>query len=169
MGEQISNFNHLSPTGFKVTISREYYAHLQYFAQQVQHPSVEVSSVDLGYKGLGNVAIAGNTMMNGSVTMDIILDENMEAYKEMYDWMNRLVNEEHKLSSRRFTTDRNTPVPTSYCDIVVSILTSANNPNKTITYRNGVPISIGDIQFSTSTAEYITFPVTFRFDYFTLE
>lgn len=168
MGEKISNFNHLAATGFKVTISREFYAHLQYFAQQIQHPGVEVPTVDLGYKGLGNVPIAGNTLQNGSVTMDIILDENMEAYKELYDWMNRLVNEEHKLQSRRFTTDRATPVPTSYCDIAVSILSSANNPNKLITYRNAVPVSLGDIQFNTQTTEYIVFPVTFRFDYFVL-
>jgi len=167
MGEQISNFNHLAATGFKVTISREFYAHLQYFAQQIQHPGMEVSQVELGYKGLANVPITGNAISNGSVTMDILLDENMEAYKEIYDWMHRMVNEEHKLSSRRFTTDRNSPVPTSYCDIAVSVLTSANNPNKLITYRNAFPVGLGDIQFNVESTEYIVFPVTFRFDYFT--
>lgn len=169
MGEQIANFNHLAATGFKVTISREFYPHLQYFAQQIQHPSVEVPSVELGYKGLGNVPITGNRIENGSVTMDILLDENMESYKEIYDWMLRMTNEKHKLSSTRFTTDRTNPVPTSYCDIRVDVLSSANNPNKLITYVNAFPTSLGDIQFNVESTEYIVFPVSFRFDYFNFE
>ena len=167
MGEQISNFNHLNPTGFKVTISREFYPHLQYFAQSVQHPGLEVAPVELGYKGVSNVPFTGNSIQNSSVTMDILMDENMESYKEMYDWMLRMTNEKHKLSSRRFTTDRTNPVPTSYCDISLSILTSSNNANKLINYRNAFPISIGDIQLNVEATEYITFPVSFRFDYFT--
>lgn len=167
MGDKIENYNHLQPTGFRVTISREFYPHVQYFAQQVQHPGVEVSNVELGYKRVANVPITGNVITNGSVTMDILVDEDMEGYKEIYDWMLRMANENHKPTSKRFGTDRTNPVPTSYCDIKVDILTSANNKNKSILYRNAFPVSLGDIQFNaTSTGEYIVFPVTFRFDYF---
>lgn len=166
MGEKISNFNHLAPTGFRLTISREFYPHMQFFAQQVQHPSLEVPPSDLSYKRLQNVGITGNQIVNGSVTVDVLMDENMEAYKEIYDWMSRMTDERHKPASARFANARDA-IPTSYCDISLSILTSSNNPNKEILYKNAFPTSLGDIQFNTtSTGEYITFPVTFRFDYF---
>lgn len=167
MGEKISNFNQLAPTGFRLTISREFYPHMQYFAQQVQHPSLEVPASDLSYKRLQNVGITGNQIVNGSVTIDVLMDENMESYKEIYDWMSRMTDERHKPASARFNNSSGEAVPTSYCDISLSILTSSNNPNKEILYKNAFPTSLGDIQFNTtSSGEYITFPVTFRFDYF---
>ena len=161
MTDNITNFNYLSPTGFKVVVGRENYKHLQYFAQSVQHPGLEVQGIEVPYKRT-NVSFTGNFIQNSTLTMDILIDENMESYKEMYDWMLRMVNEEHELVSPRGAI-----VPSSYADITVSILTSANNPNRFIKYRNAFPTSLGDIQFAaTSTGEYIVFPVSFKFDYF---
>lgn len=166
MGEKISNYSSLAPTGFRLTISREFYPHLQYFVQQIQHPAMEVQAVEISYKRLTNMGVTGNAVVNGTVTMDVLMDENMESYKEIYDWMLRMSNEKHIPSSSRFNSSGES-TPTSYCDIVLSILTSANNPNKEIRYRNAFPVSLGDVQFNTtSSGEYIVFPVTFKFDYF---
>ena len=167
MGEQISNYNHLAPTGFRLTISREFYPHMQYFVQQIQHPAMEVGAVDLAYKRLVNMGVTGNAVVNGTVTMDVLMDENMETYKEIYDWLLRMTDQNHVPASARFQNGKE-QTPTSYCDISLSILTSSNNANKEILYRNAFPVSLGDVQFNTtSTGEYIVFPVTFKFDYFT--
>lgn len=166
MGEQIDNFNYLSPTGFRVTISREFYPHLQYFAQTVQHPSLNVNSTEVGYKRISSVPFVGDKIQVGSITLDLLMDENLESYKELYDWMHRMVNENHRPASARFQFGDN-PIPTSTCDMKVTILTSANNVNHSFLYKNSFPVSIGDVQFNaTSDGTYITYPVTFRFDYF---
>ena len=165
---EIDNFNGLQPNGFRITITREYQSHLQYFAQSIQHPSVELSPVELGFKRVSNIPFAGNQIENGSVTLDILADENFESYKEMYDWMLRTINEEHTPQSKKFS--REGSVPTTYHDLTVTILTSSNNANFSILYKNALPIGLGDVQFaSTSDGEYITFPATFRFDYFEIK
>ena len=168
MTEKITNANFLLPTGFKITISRENYPHLSYFAQSVQHPSLELSATEMGFRRIQNVPVLGDAVINGSLALDIILDENMESYKEIYDWMMRMVNEKHAPTSRKFSSQfGDQPIPTSYCDVVVSVLTSANNSNKKIVYKNAFPTSLGDVQFnSQASGDYITYPVTFRFDYF---
>lgn len=165
MGEKIENINYLSPTGFRVTISREYYPHLQYFAQSVAHPSMEVQATETPYKRIDNVPLIGDKISVGTLTLDLIMDENMKSYEEIYDWMKRMVEEPHNTSSRRFLSDAG-PTP-SYCDIRVTVLTSQNNKNRDLVYRNALPVSLGNIEFaSTSDGTYIVFPVTFRFDYF---
>lgn len=156
--------NYLIPTGFKVIISRREYPHLQFYAQQVQHPALELPVVETPFKRIGGVPFPGDALQFGSLSMDVILDENMKVYEEIYDWMFRLVQQKHKpQEGRLFRTDD----PSSYADIRISILTSHNNANRQLKYVNAVPTTLGDITLaSTTDGQFITFPVNFRFDYF---
>ena len=158
---------YLAPTGFKIIIDRENYPNLQFFAQQVQHPSMDINATEQSYRRVGSVVTPGDTITFGTLTMDVLMDENMNVYQEIYDWIYRLVEQKNKPNTgRMFTGDDGL---SSYCDIRVSVLTSHNNISRTIKYTNGLPISLGDIAFtSTEEGQYITFPVSFRFDYFEL-
>jgi len=91
----------------------------------------------------------------------------MNVYQEIYDWMRRLVEQQHKANTGRMFSGEDDL--SSYCDITVSVLTSHNNISRTIKYTNALPTSLGDITFAaTQDGQYITFPATFRFDYFEL-
>ena len=50
-------------------------------------------------------------MSFGEVTFDVIMDEKMLAYQEMFDWMKLLVENESKLSQDR----------ASYSEILVTV------------------------------------------------
>jgi len=164
MGEKIENINFLAPTGFRVIISREYYPHLQYFAQSISHPAMEVPATEVPYKRMGSIPFLGDKLEFGTVTFDLVMDEDMKAYEEVYDWMKRMVEDEHQTSGRMVSPSG--PAP-SYCDIRAIILSSQNNKNRELHYKNALPISLGNIEFaSTNDGQYITFPITFRFDYF---
>jgi len=168
MGEQIENINYLAPTGFKITISREFYPHLQYFAQSVSHPNMDVQATETPFKRIDNIPLIGDKISVGALTLDLIMDENMKSYEEIYNWMKRMVEEEHNTSGGRFLNAAG-PTP-SYCDIRVMVLTSHNNSNRELVYRNALPVSLGNIEFnSTSDGTYVVFPVTFRFDYFEIK
>jgi hypothetical protein len=96
------------------------------------------------------------------------MDENMNVYQEIYDWMRRLVEEEYKSNTGRMYANNAESIG-SFCDINVSVLTSHNNVSRTIKYVNALPTTLGDVQFAaTNQGDYITFPVSFRFDYFEL-
>jgi len=159
---------YLAPTGFKVALDRKNYPNIQFFAQQVQHPSMDMNATEVPYRRVGNIVTPGDTLSFGTVSMDILMDENMNVYQEIYDWMKRLVEEEHKANTGRMrTTDADAQA--SYCDIRISVLTSHNNISRTIRYTNALPTSLGDVTFAaTQDGQYITFPASFRFDYFEL-
>ena len=167
MADFIDNINMLQPTGFRLTVSREFYPHLTYFASSVTHPSVETGGVKVGYSRV-DVTLPADKIQYGTVTFDLMMDEGMESYKEIYDWQKRMVETNHRPASARFSSQfGDQPIPASSNDIKLSILTSSLTSNRQIVYRNALPVSLGDIQFaSTSDGAYITFPVTFSFDYF---
>ena len=152
--------NFLQPMGFKVTVSKKRFPYLSFMAQAVQHPAMETNATEVGYPRT-NIPFIGDKIEFGTTNFDVILDENMEVYREVYDWMKNMVETKHELSS----LDDNSL--SDYCDIRIDILSSSNNKNKVIHYINAFPISLGDISLNAATDEtYITCPMSFRFDYF---
>lgn len=158
--------NFLQPSGFKIVISKDNYPYLSFLAQSIQHPSMEINATDLGYKRIASVPFVGDAVEFGAVTMDVILDENMNVYGEVYNWMENMLETKHQLNRGILYRSNDTSLG-DYNDIRVQILTSSNNPNREFVYRNAFPISLGDIQFNSSTDEtFVTCPMTFRFDIF---
>ena len=163
--ELTSNVNYLQPTGFRISIDRKRYPNLEYFVQSVQHPNLSVSTVELPVRRITSVPIAGDSMRFGGLTFNILLDEDMASYNEMFDWLQRTVNDGQVTAG-----DRKTAIPT-YSDITLSILSSHNNVNKTITYRDCIPTSLGGIEFLSNSgqASYLGFTVVFNFSQFVIK
>lgn len=159
-----NNINYLQPSGFKVIIDHKKYGNIQFFAQSVDHPSVSINAVDVPFKR-ANIHMAGDKLTFGPLTINAIIDEDINTYTEMFDWLKRLVEQNNKtqynLTSDEYTTS---------VDITVNILSSHNNKVKSIRYHDCVPIDIGSINFQSTTGDvqYLTFPVTFSFSYFEL-
>jgi len=127
-----------------------------------------LNPVELGIPRLAGLPIPGESLTFNELSTNVILDENLEGYSEMYNWILRLINNNMGSSGRgSIATDTNTP---TYADITLSILSSHNNQTKQVRYLDCIPTSLGDIQFE-STADgqtFITFAASFRFNYFKL-
>jgi hypothetical protein len=156
--ELTTNLNYLQPTGFKVLIDRTRYPNLEYFAQSVSHPSVNVNPVRLPGRRVSQQPLAGDKISYGALVVRIIMDESMTAYKEMLSYLERIVNEGQVSAS-----ERKTSIPT-YCDISVAVLSSHNNSTTMLRYLDCVPTDLGAVEFqSTTGTDVITFDVTFSF------
>ena len=150
MSNLTANYNFLSPTGFKLVINRNSLANLEYFATSVTLPNLSLGQIDTPnkqYKGY----------FSGDVTFDdfsirIAMDEDMEVYKELYDWILK---------------HRDTNEPIVY-DATLMILTNHNLPNNKIQFTNLFPTSISGLEFNTQSTsiEYLQTDVTFRYDHF---
>lgn len=169
MAELTNNINYLQPTGFKVVIDRKKFGNLEFFAQSVSHPTVDISPAPLSYSRV-NLHIAGDKITYGSLTANIIMDENMTAYSEMYGWVKRIVEEQNTTKFDASNRYLGADTYTTAVDITVSILSSHNNTTKRIRYIDCIPTSIGSVDFQATTADiqYLTFPVTFMYSYFEL-
>ena len=165
MAELTSNKNYLQPTGFKLVISGDGYKNLSYFAQSVTHPGSSVNPTELPTQRITSVPLAGDKITYGELTVEIMLDEDIVAYKEMQNWLERIVNQGQDNSVGSAGTIRST-----YADITLIIMSSHNNKNVQIKYFDALPTNISPITLSSNVSDitYPTFSVSFRFSSFEL-
>ena len=76
----------------------------------------------------------------------------MTAYKEMNDWMRRILN-----NPLKGPLDRSDTAVPSTADITLSVLNSHNNKTRTIRYQECAPTTLGGIQFQSTASgtEYL--------------
>lgn len=159
------NTNLLQPTGLKLVIDRKNYPNLEFFVQSVDHSSVTIAAAEASYPRIGSVPQIGDKLEFGEVTFNLILDEDLMSYTEMFNWMKRLVQENYKPQ-----TTKNFGEPASETDIALLILNSSNVQQKKFIYRNAFPTNLANITLDASTSDPtpIVVPVSFRYTYFDL-
>lgn len=163
MATLTENINYLQPTGFKLVMDRKHFPNLTFFATSVIHPSMSLGFAEVPFSRT-NIRVAGDKLTFGELQCNIIMDEDMQAYQEMYNWLKALV--ETKAVNPRDRSDTQRPTA---ADITLSALTSHNNTVKNIRYINAVPTLLGDVSFEVVAGDtFIVFPVSFTFDYFEL-
>lgn len=149
MGNLTNNYNFLSPTGFKFIVNRDRFANLEYFATSVTLPSFTMGVIDINrqqHKGY----LQGDATMD-ELSLKVAVDEDLKVYSEIYDWM--IESRDKKLTS---------------FDATLIIMTSHNNPNKTIQFKNIFPTSLSSLEFNTQSTdiEYLQADISFRYDEF---
>lgn len=167
MADLTDNPNYVTANGFRVRCSHPDFKNLEYFAQNVSHPSKDVSESSAPFRAI-NLPVPGDKITFGQLTMIFLLDEDFQSYIEISDWLDRLACAEHVSAEDALISEGK--YPTS-CDISVSPLTSHNNLNKIFTYRHAFPVSLGGIELSSTRedGEFLTFDVSFRFAYYTIK
>ena len=119
------NKNFLQPTGFRIVIERELYGNLEFFSQSVTHPGSTVNAVELGIPRIQSMPFSGDTINYGDLTLTLILDEDLSAYREMQKWLEDCVYKKGETVNH---------------DVTVIILNSHNNSCGKIRYKNAIPI-----------------------------
>ena len=148
-----SNKNPLAISdGFRMVFHKA--PNTSYFCQNFVMPSVTVSETVVNRPRV-DTYFPGDKMVFEPLTITMLVAENMENYVEILDWLTKAVTTTN--SADKFD------------DITVYILSSKNNPNRTVTFKNAFPTSIGSISFNVQDADitYAQVDVTFRYDYFT--
>ena len=165
MAELTSNINYLQPTSFKITIDRKNFPNLEFFCQDFTHPGMIMNAVEIPFRKLQSIPFVGDKLTFNELLANIIIDENIDAYNEMYNWMRTNLdnNENTRLEDAGIR-------PPTVSDITLSILSSHNNVTKQIRYIDSMPVALTDIQFQSTASgtEFITFGASFRFSYFEL-
>ena len=119
MATLTTNINYLQPTSFKLLIDRKHYPNLEFFCQSISHPGMQMSSVETPFRKVA-VPFPGDTLVFGDLSCQIILDEDMNSYTEMFNWMRRNLD-----NIAMNPLDRTSRDASSYADMTLSI--SHNN------------------------------------------
>ena len=162
----LENPNFMAPSGFRVVINRERFPNLEFFAQNVSHPGVSVQAVQAPFRS-SDLFVPGDKIFFEELQITAMLDENMTLYKEIFNWLKSFVDDP---MDKNQTGIYRAGDKTTY-DISVLIQSSHNNTVQTVRYKDAFPMSMGNIEFTSTTGDvqYVTLPITFRYTTFTLE
>ena len=168
----------------------------EWFVVRANIPGVSMSQASQ-YTPFVDIAVVGDKLQYDNFNMTFLVDEQLQNYMEMYNWVknigfpfsgreqfNTLSRPDNidrgvgqKLGVRRFkksyeTTDKEVYEKKNdrnlYTDILMTILTSKNNPIVNVHIYEAFPISLGNIEYSQqeSDTDYAQCEVSFAFSWF---
>jgi hypothetical protein len=157
-----SNINLLAPTAFKLTINKQTFANTEFFITSFSIPDISVTPIESNYRGLKSYDV-GEPRTFGDLSIRFAVDENMQNYTEMYNWLQRNSVDGQSLSPKKITKGGVDKMEQH--DMILSVLSSHNNVNKQFQFKDAFPISLGGVEFSTQTTsvEYLQADVSFRY------
>jgi hypothetical protein len=165
---QIDNRNFLSPTGFKFTLTRT--PKVAFFCNQANIPDLNLGvAVQPSY--LKDLDTPGDKIVFGDLNLRFLVDENLENYMEIQNWIRGLGFpeklsqfadlEETGLVHGNYLKDRQN----IYSDGTLQVLTSSQLPNFQVSFKDLFPYSLSTVTFdSTDTdIQYFTADVSFKY------
>ena len=155
MAALTDNFNYFQPTNFKLVIDRKEYGNLQFLVQTVDHLSVSIDEPQVPYKRIQTISLTVDNVNFGDLVVEVIADEDLEAYTEMMEWLTDLTTKHHNDETKKIQTDMS-----------LVCMSSHNNRVKTFRYIDCIPTFVGPLSLSSGRAdnEVITFSVNFKFE-----
>jgi hypothetical protein len=177
---QPTNPQFLSPVGFDFRFRK--LPNVNYFVQSVNLPGVQLGEAVLPSPFI-NIPIPGEHMMFGDLMLTFRVDENMENYIELFNWIQYLgfpesFNQSKQLYGKDGLKGLTGPQDVqrtgrvlgegATSDATLTVLNSASNPNMSINFEDAFPISLTDLQFDTRATDidFIEASVSFRFRQF---
>lgn len=151
------NYNYLSPAQFILTIDRLKFPNTNYHLQTVSVPEMTVTPAIFNTPQR-RIGIASDKVEYGPLTCTFLIDEDLQNYREMHDWLlAQVINEDSK-------TDAKTR------DLTLTAMTSNNTANIAIQFVDAYPISLTGMEFDSTImdVQYLTASVTFEYSYFKL-
>ena len=159
MSELSNNLNPLQASGFQFVTDSRRMANFSFFAQSVSHPGISANAAEVPYSQISSVPQIADKLTYDQLTATILIDEDMETYKEIVDWM-------------KWNVENNDPGVTDekshFADLTLNIYDSKNNKVLNIIYRDAHPINVGEITMFSNTDAIVLLnvAVVFRFTSF---
>lgn len=161
---QISNRNYLSPIGFKFSLAKE--PKVAFFCNSARLPEITLATaIQPSY--LKNLDIPGEKITYGDFTLRFLVDESLENYMAIHNWITGLGFPETTKQYTNLTTNEDglrEPL-IAFSDGTLRILNSNYRDVAIIKFKDLFPISLSPLEFNASetTVNYFTADVTFKY------
>lgn len=163
------NINPLSPNGFLFSIQK--LPKLNFFCQQVNLPGITLGSPEFG-NPFQSAPIPGESLTYDQLTVQFLVDANMENYISIYNWIVALGfpnNYDQYLnfinSDERGITSE---LAKNYSDATLTILGNNNTAIRTVEFIDLFPVAIDSLMFQSTNndVQYLVGNATFRYHYY---
>ena len=165
---QIQNRNFLSPVGFKFTLNRA--PKVAFFSNTANIPGISFGvAVQPTY--LVEIETPGDKIIFSDFTLRFLVDENLENYMEIQNWMRGLgypetLDQIYALQrEQKYVDTSQIKLMNIYSDGTLQVLTSNSTPNFKVKFADLWPYSLSDLNFdaTNSDIQYLTAEVSFKY------
>ena len=181
---QPTKLDYASPTQFRFSIIK--LPKVEYFATAANIPGITLGQANQPTP-LKDIPIPGDKLEYDNLNITFLVDENLENYREIHGWLTGLGfpkdNEQFRnlqnAGSDRFPTTKNTGLNKElwqirkavqddgglYSDATLFVLTSKNNANLEVRFRDLYPVSLSVLEYNQQETDiqYLTANVTFAY------
>jgi len=181
---QPTKFDYAEPTKFKFSIIK--LPKVEFFITTANLPGISLGVAEQ-ITPLKDIPLPGDRLQYDTLNVQFLVDENLENYREIHGWLTGVgfpknyqqFQNVQGAATDRFPTTEN--VGTSkelgeikkatqdegglYSDATLFVLTSKNNSNLEIRFRDLYPISLSGLDFNQQATDvnYLTANVTFEY------
>ena len=166
---QINNRNFLSGIGFKFNIGR--YPKVDFFCNTARIPEITLSTATQA-SYLKDIDVPETKLTFGDLTIQFLVDENMENYRIVHDWMYGLGFPETAQQFKDLTTDQDgqRDMPLQFADGTLRILNSNFNEVAKVKFLDMFPVSLSSLDFDATQTDvnYFTAQASFKYTVYQL-
>tara|TARA_X000001036_G_C20502303_1_gene734400 strand:+ start:316 stop:906 length:591 start_codon:yes stop_codon:yes gene_type:complete len=181
LSRQPTKLDYSSPTQFRFLINQ--LPKVEYFTTEANIPGITLGDGVMNTP-LKDIPILGDKLTYDDLSISFIVDENLENYIEMHNWLTGIgfPKDRSQFSTFRSTTSNvatttrgeskdigdvraTTPELAMFSDATMTILTNKNNPVVECRFADVFPISLSSLDYSQNQTdvEYLTASVTFKY------
>jgi hypothetical protein len=161
---QIQNRNFLSPVGFKFTLAKT--PKVNFFCNSSRIPEINLGVANQPTY-LKDLDIPGDKLTYGDLTLRFLVDENLENYMAIHNWMTGLGFPETTQDFKDLTTndDGQRDLEEQFSDGNLQILNSNFRPVANVKFFNLFPVSLTSLDFDATEADiqYFTAEASFKY------
>ena len=162
--KQIDNRNFLSPVGFKFTLSKE--PKVTFFSNSARIPEISLgTAVQPAY--LKDIDIPGDKLSYGDFSLRFLVDENLENYMSVHNWITGLGYPESTQDYRDLITNDEGLVDEkeAFSDGSLHILNSNYRDVAIVKFKDLFPTYLTSLDFEATDTDlnYFTAEVTFKY------
>ena len=170
LGKQIANKNYLSPVGFKFNIVKT--PKVDFFSNSAKIPGIQLGNIKVG-NYLKAIDLPGDNIQFEDLTLQFIVDEDLENYLEIHNWIYGLGYPESVSEFQDLIRNAQgqKDVKEQFSDGTLAILNSNFNVSARVKFRDLFPISLSALEFTATETDYTYFTatVTFKYLFYTIE
>ena len=161
---QIGNRNFLSPIGFKFTLAKE--PKVTFFCNSARIPEINLEVVQQPTY-LKDIDIPGDKLTYGDLSIRFLVDENMENYMAVHNWLTGLGFPEIASQFKELTTLDNglRDQKAAFSDGSLYILNSNFRNTAVVKFKDLFPVSLTSLEFDATPndIQYFTAEASFKY------
>ena len=161
---QIDNRNFLSPVGFKFTLSK--FPKVTFFSNTARIPDITLgTAIQSTY--LKDIDVPGEKLTYGDLNVRFLVDENLENYMKIHNWLTGLgfPDSPQQFINKTTNEDGIRDEKDQFSDGSLHILNSNFKDIAVVKFKDLFPIYLTSLEFDATESDlnYFTADVTFKY------